>query len=122
MSSREELIEKFAKEGNLPKRNAAVYLGILLEVIQLILARTGELKLPGFGTIKAKDVPERQGVNPLTGKEVTFAPGVRLSFKPGRPLKEAVLQGSFMAKARKARGAKAEKPKVGKATKKTKRK
>jgi len=117
MSSREELIEKFAKEGNLPKRNAAVYLGILLEVIQLILARTGELKLPGFGTIKAKSVPEREGVNPLTGKKATFAPGVRLSFKPGRPLKEAVLEGSFIAKAQKSKAGKAGKPNVGKATK-----
>ena len=107
MSSRQELIEKFSKKANVPKRNAGVYLGILLEVIQLILARTGEVKLPGFGTFKAKDVPEREGTNPLTGKKVTFAPGVRLSFKPGRPLKDAMLKGTFIAKAEKTKAGKA---------------
>ena len=101
MSSRQELIDKFAKKANLPKRNAGMYLGILLEVIQLILARTGEVKLPGFGTFKTKAVPQRKGVNPLTGKKVTFAPGVRVSFKPGRPMKDTVEKGSFIKKARK---------------------
>ena len=110
MSSRQELIEKFAKKASVPKSNAGVYLQILLEVIQLILARTGEVKLPGFGTFKAKAVPERPGTNPLTGEKITFAPGVRLGFKAGRPLKEAVQKGSFIAKAGK--------PKPGKATRK----
>lgn len=101
MSSRQELINKFAKKSNLPKRNAGMYLGILLEVIQLILARTGEVKLPGFGTFKAKAVPERKGINPLTGKKSIFAPGVRVSFKPGRPMKETVEKGSFIRRTRK---------------------
>jgi len=102
MSNRKEIVNKLAKKANIPKRNAAMYLGILLEVIQLILARTGEVKLPGFGTFRAKAVPERRGINPLTGKKTTFAPGVRVSFKPGKPLKETVENGSFIkGKARK---------------------
>jgi len=111
MSSRQELIEKFAKKANVPKRNAGVYLGIFLEVIQLILARSGELKLPGFGAFKARQTPEREGTNPLTKKKVTFAPGVRVSFKPGRPFKEGMLGGSFVAKAEKAASGKAGKRK-----------
>jgi DNA-binding protein HU-beta len=106
MSNREELIEKFAKQAAVTKGNAGTYLGMLLGVIELILARSGELKLPGFGTFKAKQLPERVGTNPLTGKTVTFAPGVRLSFKAGRPLKDAVLKGSFMTKAAKAKAPK----------------
>jgi len=102
MSNREELIKKFSEKADMPKRNAGTYLTILLEIIQLILTRTGELKLPGFGNFKAKDVPEREGINPLTGKKITFARGVRLSFKPGRPLKDAILKGSFITKAEKA--------------------
>jgi len=102
MSNRKEIMNKFAKKANIPKRNAAMYLGILLEVIQLILARTGEVKLPGFGSFRAKAVPERKGINPLTGKKTAFAPGVRVSFKPGKPLKETVENGSFIkGKARK---------------------
>jgi DNA-binding protein HU-beta len=111
MSDRQELIEKFAKKANVSKRDTGEFLAIFLEVIQLILARTGEVKLPGFGTFKAKNFPEREGTNPLTGEKVTFAPGVRLSFKPGRPLKEAMMKGSFIAKAEKKRPAKAPKRK-----------
>ena len=96
MSNRKEIVNKLAKKANIPKRNAAMYLGILLEVIQLILARTGEVKLPGFGSFRAKALPERKGINPLTGKKTTFAPGVRVSFKPGKPLKETVENGSFI--------------------------
>ena len=106
MSDRQEVIEKFAKKANEPKRNAGEYLGILLQVIQLILARKGQVKIPGFGTFNAKAVPERKGINPRTGKNITFAPGVRLSFKPGKPLKEAVLNGSFATKAKKTRSGK----------------
>ena len=96
MSHRQELVAKFAKKANVSRRNAGVYLNILLDVIQLMLARKGELKLPGFGTFRAKAVPERKGINPLTGRKVTFSPGVRVSFKPGRPLKEKVEKGSFL--------------------------
>ncbi|RJR46216.1 MAG: DNA-binding protein [Desulfobacteraceae bacterium] len=111
MSSRQELIEKFAKKANLPKRNAGAYLGIILEVIQLILAKSGELKLPGFGAFKARQIPEREGTNPLTKKKVTFAAGVRVSFKPGRPFKQEMLGGSFAAKAEKAKAGKSGKRK-----------
>jgi len=90
MTDREEVITKFAKKAKVTKLNAGAYLGILLDVIQAILARKQALKLSGFGSFKVTPVPERKGVNPLTGKKTTFAPGVRVSFKPGQPLKEAV--------------------------------
>ena len=111
MSSRKELIEKFAKKADVPKGNAGLYLQLFLEVIQLILARTGEVKLPGFGTFKARNVPGREGVNPLTGERITFEPGVRLGFKAGRPLKDAVRKGTFIAKAQKAKAGNAAKRK-----------
>ena len=79
MSSRQELVEKFAKGANIPERSAGVYLAIILEVIQAVLARTGEVKIPGFGAFKTRAVPEREGINPLTGEKATFAPGVRVS-------------------------------------------
>ena len=107
MANRQELIEKVAKRSGLPKRGVGIYLSILLEVIQLILARSGELKLAGFGTLKASDVPARKGINPFTRKNVTFAQGARISFKPGKPLKEAVLKGSYLTKVRERGKAKA---------------
>lgn len=96
MSERKEIIAKFSRKAGVSKVNAGVYLAMLLEIIQAILARTGEVKLPGFGTFKARAIPPREGVNPLTGEKTTFSPGVRVGFKPGRPLKEGVMKGSFL--------------------------
>jgi DNA-binding protein HU-beta len=111
MSSREELITKFSKKANVPKRSAAECLSILLEIIQQILTRTGEVKLPGFGTFKAKTVPEREGINSLNGKKVTFAAGVRIGFKAGKPLKQGMLKGSFVSASAKKTAATKKKPK-----------
>jgi DNA-binding protein HU-beta len=111
MSDREELIDKFSKEANIPKSSAAEFLSILLQIIQQVLIRTGEVKLPGFGTFKAKAVPEREGVNPLNGEKITFAAGVRIGFKAGKPLKEAMLNGSFIKASAKKKAAKKKLPK-----------
>ena len=93
MSQREELITKVAKKAGTSKRNAGFFLRILFEVIQAILARKGEFKLTGFGTFRAKAIPERKGIHPQTGRKVTFSPGVRVSFKPGAALKKALKEG-----------------------------
>lgn len=92
MTDREEVITRFAKKAKLTKVDAGIYLSILLQVIQAILANKRALKLAGFGSFKVNPVPERKGINPLTGEKATFAPGVRVNFKPGQPLKEAVAE------------------------------
>ena len=96
MSQRREIVDKFSRKAGVSKRDANLYLGILLEVIQLILSKKGVIKLPGFGTFRARAIPERKGINPLTGKKMTFSEGVRITFKPGRPLKDKVANGSFI--------------------------
>ena len=106
MTDREELITTFAKKARVSKLNAGLYLGILLDVIQAILAKKRTLKLAGFGSFKANPVPERKGVNPLTGEKATFAPGVRVSFKPGQPLKQAVAKKVLPKTSPKAAGKK----------------
>ena len=106
MSDREELITKFAKKANIAKKDASEFLGILLELVQQILIRTGGVKIPGFGNFKAKAVPERDGTNPLNGEKVTFAAGVRIGFKAGKPLKEGMMNGSFINAEAKKAGAK----------------
>ena len=108
MSDRQEVISKLATKAKVTKVNAGAYLAILLDIIQAILARKRAVKLPGFGAFKVNPVPERKGVNPLTGKKTTFAPGVRVSFKPGQPLKQAVAK-KVLAKSS-PKPAKAKKP------------
>ena len=62
----------------------------ILEVIAQELAEGSVIKFIGFGTFATKDVPERQGKNPQTGESVTIAAHKRVTFKPGKLLKERI--------------------------------
>ena len=62
----------------------------ILEVIAKELAEGSVIKFMGFGTFATKDVPERQGKNPQTGESVTIAAHKRVTFKPGKLLKERI--------------------------------
>lgn len=62
----------------------------ILEVIAQELAAGSEIKFMGFGTFATKDVPERQGKNPQTGEPVTVKAHRKVTFKPGKLLKERI--------------------------------
>ena len=62
----------------------------ILEVIAQELAEGSVIKFMGFGTFATKDVPERQGKNPQTGEAVTIKAHKKVSFKPGKLLKERI--------------------------------
>jgi len=53
--------------------------------------KSGEdVTLVGFGTFTTVDRAERQGRNPLTGKEITIAAKKVVKFKPGKTLKDQI--------------------------------
>lgn len=72
------------------KAQAERAVGSILEVITQGLSRGCEIKFMGFGTFVVKDVPERQGMNPQTGEAVTIKAHKKVSFKPGKLLKERI--------------------------------
>lgn len=62
----------------------------VLSAIQQGLAKGESIRLVGFGSLTVKSVPERQGVNPRTGKPMTIKATKRIRFSAGKSLKEAV--------------------------------
>ena len=62
----------------------------VLSAIQEGLAKGESIRLVGFGSLTVKSVPERQGVNPRTGKPMTIKATKRIRFSAGKTLKEAV--------------------------------
>lgn len=62
----------------------------VLEVIAQELSEGSVIKFMGFGVFTVKDVPERQGMNPQTGAPVTVKAHRKVTFKPGKLLKERI--------------------------------
>lgn len=62
----------------------------VLEVIAQELSEGSVIKFMGFGTFATKDVPERQGKKPLRQFAVTIKAHKKVSFKPGKLLKERI--------------------------------
>jgi DNA-binding protein HU-beta len=62
----------------------------VLSAIQQGLTKGDSIRLVGFGSLTVKSVPERQGVNPRTGKPMTIKATKMIRFSAGKMLKEAV--------------------------------
>ena len=81
-----ELIAQVAEKAGLTKKQAAVAISALTEVIVEVGASQGRLTLTGFGTFKGKTRPARVGRNPSTGEQINLAEKRVLSFKPSSGL------------------------------------
>lgn len=71
-------------------KDSETAVGIVLQSITEGLVKDKEVQLIGFGTFKVKDVPERKGHNPQTGKELVIPAHKRVVFKAGKAVTEKV--------------------------------
>ena len=58
------------------------------------LARGEDVRVASFGTFGTRNRPARAGRNPRTGESLNIAASTVPTFKPGKPLKDAVNAGS----------------------------
>ena len=63
-------------------------------VIAEALARGEDVRIAGFGSFGTRNRPARAGRNPRTGESLNIAASTVPTFKPGKPLKDAVNAGS----------------------------
>ena len=63
-------------------------------VIAEALARGEDVRIAGFGAFGTRNRPARTGRNPRTGESLNIAASTAPTFKPGKPLKDAVNAGS----------------------------
>jgi len=107
--NRKELINVLSKKSELNKKQADELLTNVLDSVMEVVKKHGKLQLTNVMTLKTREMPEREGRNPLNGKAVTIPASVRLSCKFGKLFKNAVNKKKAEKPAKAAKAAKASK-------------
>ena len=88
--NRKELVDEVASRAGMSRQAAESGVRAMIEAIQDALARGGDVRLAGFGTLGSKHVPARKGRRPGTKDEIDIPERTKVVFKPAKALQEAV--------------------------------
>jgi DNA-binding protein HU-beta len=88
--TREELIQKIAREAKLNKTQADKALRATLDGITGSLKKGRKVSFVGFGTFAVGKRKARMGRNPQTGETIRIAAARVPKFRAGKQLKDAV--------------------------------
>jgi DNA-binding protein HU-beta len=91
--TKNEFVDRVAENSGLGKGEAAKAVDAVLETIQEVLSRGGDISFTGFGKFTVADRSARQGVNPQTGEKIQIAASRVPRFSAGSSLKSAVKSG-----------------------------
>lgn len=93
--TRSELIANLAlRFPQLVRPDAELAVSEILEAIARTLVDGGRVEVRGFGSFALNHRPPRRGRNPKTGEEVSVPAKYVPHFKPGKELRELVLQAT----------------------------
>lgn len=87
-----DLVDMVAESSDLPRKQADEVVQVILESITAALSRGEKVELRGFGSFRIRRRGERNGRNPKTGDKVHVPPKKIPYFKPGKHLREELLQ------------------------------
>jgi len=87
-----DLVEMVAESSGLPRKQADEVVQVILDSIIAALSRGEKVELRGFGSFRIRRRGERNGRNPKTGDRVHVPPKKIPYFKPGKHLREELLQ------------------------------
>ena len=88
--TKQDFIQKVSQKSGLSARDAGKAVDAVLDSIQEVLSRGGEINFTGFGKFSVADRSARQGVNPQTGEKIQIAASRVPRFSAGSALKSAV--------------------------------
>jgi DNA-binding protein HU-beta len=88
--TKSEFVDQVADRSGLGKGEAENAVNAVLETIEEVLTRGGEISFTGFGKFSVADRGARQGVNPQTGEKIQIAASRVPRFSAGSALKKAV--------------------------------
>ncbi len=91
--TKNEFVDRVSQNSGLGKGEASKAVDAVLESIQEVLSRGGEINFTGFGKFSVADRSARQGVNPQTGEKIQIAASRVPRFSAGSSLKSAVKSG-----------------------------
>ena len=86
--SKKDLIDAVASATDLTKEKAGVAVEAVIKHIQSTMKDGSEVRLPGFGTFKVTDRPERMARNPQTGQPMKLPAAKVPKFQASKALKE----------------------------------
>jgi DNA-binding protein HU-beta len=92
--TKNEFVDRVADKSGLGKGEAAKAVDAVLDSLQEVLSRGGEVNFTGFGKFSVADRSARQGVNPQTGEKIQIAASRVPRFSAGSSLKSAVKSGA----------------------------
>lgn len=84
-----ELIKATATKAEKTIKETGDIVAALQEVIMETLKAGEDVRVPGFGSLEVKDVPERKVRNPLTGEEFMAGPHKTVKAKLAKAVKDA---------------------------------
>jgi DNA-binding protein HU-beta len=88
--TKSQLVEAIAARTDLTRKQASDALDAVVDTVEGVLNRGGEVSLAGFGKFTVSERAARQGVHPRTGEQMEI-PAMRVpKFTAGSNLKQAV--------------------------------
>jgi DNA-binding protein HU-beta len=88
--TKSEFVDQVADRSGLGKSEADKAVNAVLDTIEEVLQRGGDINFTGFGKFSVADRGARQGVNPQTGEKIQIAASRVPRFSAGSALKKAV--------------------------------
>lgn len=85
-----ELTAAMAETSGLTKKDCEAALAAFTGAVESAMKSGDKIQLVGFGTFETKARPARVGRNPRTGEPMTYPACKVPTFKPGKPLKDAI--------------------------------
>ena len=91
--TKSEFVDRVADRSGLGKGEADKAVSAVLETIEEVLSRGGEVNFTGFGKVSVADRSAREGVNPQTGEKIQIGASRVPRFSAGSALKKSVKGG-----------------------------
>jgi DNA-binding protein HU-beta len=88
--TKSEFVDRVADRSGLGKGEADKAVNAVLDTIEEVLTRGGDVSFTGFGKFSVADRGARQGVNPQTGEKIQIAASRVPRFSAGSALKKSV--------------------------------
>ena len=86
-----DIIEKFAEDNGLSKKDSKAAIEGLLEYVAANLQKGNVIDIAGFAKLEVKHRPAREGRNPATGEKIQIKASKKLKFTAKKALKDRVL-------------------------------
>ena len=88
--TRKELSNAIHERIGLSKRESSQIVGYFFNLLKDEFLKSGEIKLPRFGSFYVKERKPRKGRNPSTGETIEIASRKVIVFKPSRLLRDTI--------------------------------